>query len=417
MNILIYGYNYAPELTGIGKYTGEMAAWLASQGHSVQVITALPHYPDWKVPEAYAGKGFSTETLQGVKVHRLPVYLPGGTTRGMRQRLLLDTSFTFLSAYSWLPVFFAKKFDIVIAVCPTVQAGIFPLLYKLVRGVPWVFHIQDLQVDAAARLNIVRNKAILSMALFLETVFLKKASKVSSISGSMLSRIVAKGVLEKNVVFFANWSDVDFVRPMNRNNPLRERFELSEDELVVLYSGAMGEKQGLEIITEVADLLKDKAGLIFLLVGQGEKRPSLERAARERQLTNVRFADFVSWEDMPSLLAIGDIHLVVQKEEAADLVMPSKLTNILSAGRPVVATASGGTELFDVVNSYETGVTCEPENASALKTALEKLINDPELRLHYGENARTYAKKYLAKDTILKRFESELVQLAESGRR
>src|SRR4030095_13848610 len=76
MKIAVYGINYSPELTGIGKYTGEMATWFAEQGHEVHVITAMPYYPEWKVHEKYKRKLWFSEYIKGVKVFRCPLYVP-----------------------------------------------------------------------------------------------------------------------------------------------------------------------------------------------------------------------------------------------------------------------------------------------------------------------------------------------------
>ena len=66
LKILIYGINFAPELTGVGKYTGEMAAWLAAAGHEVRVITAPPYYPDWNVGDGHRGDRYALADFHGV---------------------------------------------------------------------------------------------------------------------------------------------------------------------------------------------------------------------------------------------------------------------------------------------------------------------------------------------------------------
>ena len=129
MKLLIYGLNYAPELTGTGKYTGEMAAWLAAHGHEVEVICGLPHYPQWKLDAAYADGHSRVEQLDGVRVQRAAHFVPAADALGARARIRLETSFTLSAARYWLPKFFARsKPDAVIAVMPPLQIGVWPLL-------------------------------------------------------------------------------------------------------------------------------------------------------------------------------------------------------------------------------------------------------------------------------------------------
>ena len=104
MRILIYGINYSPELTGIGKYTGEMGAWLAQQGHTVEVITARPYYPEWKIHAAYRGKGWHTDVIEGAIVHRSPLYVPKSVSA--LRRILHEFSFVAGSLPYWLKMFF-----------------------------------------------------------------------------------------------------------------------------------------------------------------------------------------------------------------------------------------------------------------------------------------------------------------------
>jgi colanic acid biosynthesis glycosyl transferase WcaI len=272
LNILVYGYNYAPEPTGIGKYSGEMARWLKERGHRVEVMTALPHYPAWKIDEAYRGKGFFREVRDGIEVLRTPLYMPPSQQRTALKRMLLDTSFTVNSLWWWLPLAVTKRFDVVVAICPSVQSGMFPYLYQVFRGVPWVFHIQDLQVDAAHRLGLIKNKVVVTLLHGLEEFLLKRASVVSTITESMRRRVLEKGVEARRTILFPNWADITFVTPGPRLNKLRETIGIGADKTVLLYSGSMGEKQGLELILEAAEKLRGLEQLVFVMVGEGGTR-------------------------------------------------------------------------------------------------------------------------------------------------
>lgn len=413
MRILIYAHNYFPEKTGCGKYTGEMAPWLAKQGHDVHVICSHPFYPEWQVHEDYQGKAGITEQHEGVTVHRTPLFVPDADNLSTKNRILHELSYTLSASRHWLPKLFGKRFDVCIAVCPFMQAGAYPFFYRLTRGVPWVFHIQDLQVDAAVRLGMIKGGLFSKLLYRTEEFLLRSATRVSTISETMRRRIVEKGVPDERTFMFPNWSDIQFIRPMDRMNEFRDQLGLTADDLLVLYAGAMGQKQGLEIVLETAKAVESHENLHFVMVGSGPARSALEQQAREMKLPRLRFLDLQPLEMLPKMLAAADIHLVVQKREAADLVMPSKLTNILAAGRCSVATAEPGTALHQVLTEHKAGIVCEPENQPAFQQALVLAVEDKALREQAGLNARTYAERYLDRETILRDFEKQLISLAQ----
>lgn len=416
MQILLYSLNYAPEPTGTGKYNGELAEWLVARGHSVDVITGLPHYPAWRVNPEYRLNFFRTENLNGVRVMRAWHYVPSPDRLNARNRILLETTFSVASLRYWFRLLLLKqKYDIVLAISPPMQLGLFPFIYHRLRNVPWVFHIQDLQVDAAVRLGLLNGR--FARALYgVEAFFLKRATRVSSITEAMRRRIVEKGVPAEHTWLFPNWSDISFIRPLPRENSFRREVGVGRNEILAMYAGNMGEKQGLELVLHAADRLRGQERLKFILIGAGAARSRLEGLAKELHLSNVMFLPVQPLERLPEMLAAADIHLVVQRREAADLVMPSKLTNILAAGRPSVATADPGTALYQVLTEYNAGLVTPPGNVEDFVRAIKRLSDDSELRRKMGQNARAYAESYLDKEKILSGFEEKLVGLIEETR-
>jgi colanic acid biosynthesis glycosyl transferase WcaI len=244
---------------------------------------------------------------------------------------------------------------------------------------------------------------------------LRGAQRVSTITEAMRRRVVEKGVSDSRTWLLPNWSDIEFVRPMQRDNEVRQQFNAGPDEVLVLYAGNMGEKQGLHLVLDAADQLREQGHIKFAMVGTGATRDRLERAAARRGLTNVRFYPPQPLERLPFTLAAGDVHLVVQRREAADLVMPSKLTNILAAGRPSVATADPGTALHTVLNHYDCGITTTPDNVQELVASIVVLAQDANRRERLGRNARRYAESYLDKERILTEFEAKMRDLVRLG--
>ena len=405
MRLLIHGMNYAPELLGIGRYTGELGAYLASRGHQVTVLTAAPYYPQWRVREDYRPQRWRREWRDGVEVLRAPQYVPGRVS-GLG-RLLQECSFGASCLYWWSTCLLQRPWDAMVAVCPPMTSGLVPGLLARPLAVPLLIHVQDLQLDAARELGILRQPLLLAGLTWLELHLFRQARAVTTISRSMAARLAAKGVPPARLQVLPNWADLDKVRPGPRLNALRRELGLTS-ETVVLYAGNLGEKQGLEVILEAAALTRGKPSIRYLIAGEGAARDRIKLRAQDLGLDNLTFLPLQSNSRLPLLLAAADLHLVVQRQKAADLVMPSKLTNIMAAGRPFIATAGQGTELARVTSESRAGLVVPPEDGRALAQAVLGLAGDPGARKEMGIRARRYAEAFWDRERILRQWEELL---------
>ena len=405
MRLLIHGMNYAPELLGIGRYTGELGAYLAFRGHQVTVLTAAPYYPQWRVREDYRPQRWRREWRDGVEVLRAPQYVPGRVS-GLG-RLLQECSFGASCLYWWSTCLLQRPWDAMVAVCPPMTSGLVPGLLARRLAVPLVIHVQDLQLDAARELGILRQPLLLAGLTWLELHLFRQARAVTTISRSMAARLAAKGVPPARLQVLPNWADLDKVRPGPRFNALRRELGLTS-EIVVLYAGNLGEKQGLEVILEAAALTRGKPSIRYLVAGEGAARDRIKLRAQDLGLDNLTFLPLQSNSRLPLLLAAADLHLVVQRQKAADLVMPSKLTNIMAAGRPFIATAGEGTELARVTSESRAGLVVPPEDGRALAQAVLGLAGDPGARKEMGVRARRYAEAFWDRERILRQWEELL---------
>ena len=408
---MIYGLNFAPELTGIGKYTGEMAEWLAARGHEVRVVTAPPYYPAWRIRADYKGPFFRTEhTAPGLTVYRTPLYVPQKPS-GLKRMLhlfsfMLGSLPTMLRQIFWEP-------EVVWTVEPTFFGAPVALLVACATGARSWLHVQDYEVDAAFDLGLLPAEgAVHTLALTLERMFTRAFDRVSSISPKMALRAEEKGVPAERVTLFPNWVDVDAITPEmeGSHNDIREECALA-GKTILLYSGNMGSKQGLEALAPLATAFEGDESVHFLFCGDGAFRPQLEVLVGGRR--NVTLLPLQPVERLGSLLNAADIHLLPQRGGAADLVMPSKLTGMLSSGRPVLATADAGTMLATVIAGDEAhgayGMSVRPGDDAALYDAARVLVDSPSLRRTLGSNARAYAVRWLGREEVLLRFEQELL--------
>lgn len=401
MRILIYGINFSPELTGIGKYSGEMADWLANQGHEVTVITAPPYYPEWSVRKEYKNF-FSIESCKNLTIIRCPLYVPSKPSAMKRLLHLLSFSIS-----SFIPVLGSAfwKPDVVIQVVPTLFCSIQTLLLtKLVRAKS-VIHIQDYEVDAMFELSIAKTSLFEKNAYLIEKKILNCFTVVSTISKGMLDRASRKGIDEKKLLFFPNWSEVALFENQSKDSKFLIDLGINPKKKLVLYSGNMGEKQGLESVVHAANCFKKNHDVQFIMIGDGVVKEKLKKLSGDLNLTNISFFPLLPYSDLPNLLASADCHLVIQKKGAADAVLPSKLTNILAVGGNSVITASSDTTLGLLCAEFPgIAVLVDPESVDALVAGIERALLMPMP----NKIAKKYAKEFLDKDMILSRFEKNI---------
>jgi colanic acid biosynthesis glycosyl transferase WcaI len=401
--ILLIGYNFWPEPTGIGKYSGEMIEWLAEKGVHCTVITTYPYYPFWKVQEPYRAKRFffsSDKKRVGdgtIRILRCPVYIPKNPS-GLKRMIQDATFFLSSTAAAKYLAFTSAKNEYTIAVAPSFFVGFPALIYRLLRRNKILYHIQDLQIEAAEKLGMIKSPFLLSTLYRLEKYILKRVDAVSSISEAMVRKV--KDKTQTPVHLFPNWSDTDFFRPIEDSKSLKRDFGFDPEKKLVLYSGAVGRKQGLEMILDAAESFVDKK-IHFVICGTGPYSEVLNKDAETRGIENLSFRPLLPLEKFNAFLNMADVHLVIQKSGASDLLLPSKLTNILSVGGLALITASPGTSLHQLNEKHNLAIVVEPENQKAFEKGLETALETDSKNSEKCFNARRYAESYLNKDSIM----------------
>jgi colanic acid biosynthesis glycosyl transferase WcaI len=411
MKLVLYSLNYSPELTGIGKYNGELAPVLSGSGVETRVITAPPYYPEWLIKEGFEN-GYSHLTDEnGVTIYRCPLYVPTKVTT--IKRLIHLSSFAITSAFRLFSLWRLKP-DVLFLVQPTLFCAPFALLFCKLRGTKSILHIQDYEIDAMFGLGLGQSGFIKKMVKGIERWLMSKFDVVSSISYSMLDNARKKGVPEEKLLFFPNWADTNFVNPDVDSSVLRAEWGFSEDDKIVLYSGNLGQKQGLEIIIEAALAFQEQPNIKFVIIGSGAYRETLEQMAADKGVSSIQFKPLQPWELVPQILVMADVHLVVQKKGVADAVLPSKLTNILAAGGHALVTAEHNTELGKISALYP-GIyqLVEPEDPTAFINGLAALLATDTKATN--QVARHYAVENINKDKVIQRFIQNLEQITKSG--
>lgn len=404
MNVLVLGINYAPEMVGIGPYTAGMAQFLVQVGHSVTVVCAKPYYPQWKVDPAFAMRGRLTSAEQGVRVVRVPTYVPS-QPNGIR-RLAHHMSFAARAELAMIAETRRSKPDVVIGIAPSLISMIAARDAARRAGAKLWLHIQDFEVEAAFATGLMRDKGSLANAARKFENWAIEADRVSTISPQMCAKLIQKGVPRERIVEFRNWANIDEVVPLEGSSRYRAEWGIDRPH-VAIYSGNIANKQGIEIVVDAARLLSHRKDLAFVVCGNGPNR--LKLAESSAGLDNIHFHDLQPRERLSDLLGMASIHLLPQIAGAADLVLPSKLTNMLASGRPIVATALPRTGLADEVEGC--GIVTPPGDAAAFAKGIESMLGDPALLERMGRAARQRAEAYWSRDAILVAFHDNLRSL------
>lgn len=404
LRLLVVGLNYAPEPVGIGPYTTGLAETMARRGHTVEVIAGEAYYPQWRRYEGEPRPGDRTVS-NGVGLRRVWHFIPAHPS-GLK-RVLHLASFAVSALFPAIAAARRLKPDVVFTVAPSLLSVPTAWLAAKASGARLWTHVQDFEVEAAFATGLMGEAGVAArFARWVENSFLRLSDRVSTISPQMLAKLTDKGIAPQRVYQLRNWANAGFAPDEAEAERYRDQWHVG-DRKVALYSGNIANKQGIEIVIEAARLLKDRKDLLFVICGEGPNRARLSELSAG--LDNVQLHDLQPMERMGGLLALASLHLLPQIPGAADLVLPSKLTNMLISGRPVVATAAPGTGLADEVEGC--GVVTEPGNAPAFAAAIGALMDDPEKRASLGRAAAARAQECWQQEAILARLEVQFANL------
>lgn len=396
--ITIIGINYYPEDSAIGLYTTQKAEYLVANGFEVTVITGFPYYPQWQIREEYKSKSYLLqETINGVKVLRSKQYVPNNPT--FFKRIIHLISFTF---GNFINLFRIEKPDIVIPIIPfTTSAFLGWLLKKRYKSKLWV-HIQDFEFDAAIDSGLLKGnkKHVINVLKWIEKKVLSKADVVSTISYGMMNKLKEKKV--QNSYYLTNWVDVSLF-----NIDLKQKHSyLKSDKFKILYSGNIGAKQDWSFFVDFIESIKDVPNLQVIVVGEGAEKKKLIDSLQNYNF--VMHHNLVPYEDLPALLLSADLHVLFQKSDVIDTVMPSKLLGMMASGKPSIVTGNLKSEVSKIYKDSKGGFYFDGSSLDKVKDTLLNLVQNKALCLELGFNAKTYVNKKFSQSVVLQKFLVEL---------
>lgn len=393
MRIVIWSPNYAPELTGIAPLVTDAAEWLTARGHTVEVATPMPNYPERRIYESYRGRLWMTEHRSGVLVHRSWLRVRS------EERFLDKALYELTSSTMALPNVLRRlrRHDVVLCVVPSLLAATFAtILPRHPRVVLWV---QDLVVRAADSVE-ARGPArmILAAAAAIERWTVGRADSVVVCSPGFRDHFARNGVDPSRIEILYNWADLDWIAPSST--------DAGNGRTHFLYSGNLGYTQGVETLVEAARIAGE--AVTVDIVGDGNAAREVARFAEE--VANVTVRPPVPRDEFPGLLAAHDAHVVVQRRISAGANFPSKIATYLASGRPIVASIDESTPAAEMLRESGGAIVVGPESPSALAEAMLHLGGRPDLRRELGERSRAFAESRFGKDAALLQLEEVLLR-------
>jgi glycosyltransferase involved in cell wall biosynthesis len=386
MRIIYLCQHFPPETGAPQIRVYEVSKELIKRGHQVEVLTAFPHHPKGVIPEEYRGMFYLFEEWDGIPVHRTWIYpSPKGS---FWKRLASYFSFTFSSFYS---LFKSKPTDVIICNSPPLFLGITGYLGAKLKRAKFVFNVADIWPESAVELGILKNKAFIRMARWLELFLYKKSWKIAAATEGIRDYMIQQGKAPSDVFLLPNGVNTDVFKPLPKNEELLRELRL-EGKVVFTYAGTMGYAQGLDSVLRAAALIKEEyPNAHFLFVGDGQEREKLIKLKEELRLDNVTFYGSVPVSKMPDIFSISDYSIVsLRNIDLFKGARPSKIFPAIATGTPVLYCGAG--ESAEILKTHNCGRIAPPEQPEGIAAVIRELmqISEEEYRM-MSENGRRLA--------------------------
>ncbi|MFN5182509.1 MAG: glycosyltransferase family 4 protein, partial [Bacteroidota bacterium] len=400
MKILILTQYFPPEIGAPQNRLYELAVRLKKFGHEITILTAMPNYPKMEIHNGYKGRWCMIENMNGLEIHRTSIFVT--KSKGILNRLMNYYSFVLSSLFYGL--FNIGSQDVVFVESPPLFLGKTGWLLSIMKGSKMIFNVSDLWPESAEKLGLVKNKFFLKIAYQLEH-FLYEQSWLITGQTQGIVKDIGKRFPKKIVYWLPNGVDLNFFKVDYYDGlSFRSKMGFSETDFLILYAGVIGHAQGLEVILNAAELLKDKRNIKFVLLGSGPEKDNLIELKTQKNLEFIYFLDPVSKIEMPEIVAACNVSVIpLKKLDLFKGAIPSKIFENLAMKKPILLGVEGeAKELF--IDEANSGFFFEPENEKDLAIQILAMEKDPDLCVKLGENGNKFVAQKFERDLIAERF-------------
>lgn len=371
--MLIVTQYFPPEMGAPQARLYELAKRLKGIGHEITIITGMPNYPTGKIFDGYKYKLRKIESMDGIRIVRTCLY-PSKSSKTI-PRLLSYMSFGLSSLLlgSWG----IGRQDVVLIESPPLFLVPFALLIsKIVRGKA-VMMVSDIWPDLIIRMGYASEDSMTTKAmLWLEKYGYNHSYAVALTNPGAWEQIRSRFPALKYPTVISNGVDTTMFRPDLKDEKVRAVYGAGPDDFLIGYCGLHGLAQGLQVVIEAAEKLKDMKNVKFIMIGDGPVKEELQKLAASKELTNLTFYDRCAKKDMPAILASLDISLVTLSGRFPG-TMPSKIYEAFASGTPPLV--AKGCEGESLVNQFDTGRCYEPCDPDDMAAMIRVLVSDRKL--------------------------------------
>lgn len=394
MRILFSNFVYYPESIGLRDH--DLAAGLVKLGHKVDVITCLPSYPAGIVYKGYEGRANQWEVVDGVRIYRLPIV--GDRSRSLPKRMIKFLFFSFLTV--WVVLSQNISYDLV----RVSQLALPGYLLNLLKKIPFHFDVQDMWPEWGKTLHFGISNVLYKILDGYQNKMYQKSDKITTITNGFKKYLEAKGVPSHKICVISNWAGFRDLKIVPRNIDFGTQEGLN-GKFNIVYAGNIGIAQGVGVILQAAQILKNTPALQFIVIGNGSEKETLHTQANQSGIKTVRFlgqkspdalADYFAWADA--------LFLPLIKNPIYEVTIPSKTFTYLAYGRPILGAANG--EVADLICRTACGIVVPSEDAQALATAILNLMGmTPQQREQFGKNALNAHQQYFDRDMLIRQYD------------
>jgi len=387
----------------IGRLSYEFAYELARRGHRVIVVAPFP-------PESFEKRKSSCKLVRWEKLDNflvlrvLPRKSSGNTLMDkVADHVLIPFSLAFWSLVA------VRDVDVVHCPSPPLLLGFCACFVSAIKRVPFVVRIHDLHPDALVKMNIIKNGLLIDGLRVIEKFVYSFARRIAVIAETYKSFIVSRGVTSSKVQVIPNWFQINSNPNLLTNEHVRLVSKIkSKGKFIITYGGSLYWAQDLETAVDAAYLLRHNKDIVFLIVGDGPKKQGLVERAKRLKLENVVFMPFQPREVYLQIVLASHACIVTLNKNYASPTLPSKVSEIMGLGKPIIANAPYGSEVADLVGKAACGLTVEPGNPESFAKAVLKLTREEALARKLGENGKFFAERYFSPRVCINKYEKLL---------
>ncbi len=392
MKFLIITQYFPPEVGAAQTRLAATSRALQQLGHSVEVVTAMPNYPQGRIDSSYQGLFYQSEKFQGATLHRFWLWTSQGKALG---RLLTYLS---LMVTACGGLFKIKKPDLVMVNSGPLFLGLTGFIFSRVFKVPMVFYVADLWPRSVEHLQGLGTKVFMKFALGLEAWIYKKSKYVVAVTEGVREILLSeKNLSAGKVLFLPNGVDTQVFHPRPISEKLIETLKL-QNKKVFIYAGNHGYAHALDTVIETALLLQDHPEVVFLLVGGGSDKARLKKLAAEKKADQVIFIDPVDPVILADYIQISFMGLIhVRNSPLALETRPAKMFPLMAMGKAVLYAGFG--EGACLLESCGGGWVVPPENPQALKDKILEILGQEsevaargQRNLHFVQEKMNFSK-------------------------